>query len=85
MAQRPNDSSGGASDGDWSQWRRLVLAALEDTKDELEATRNKLQALETKLSVLEAKLVIWGAIGGVISAALVTAIIERLQHTGVVH
>lgn len=79
--QKPGDYYSG-SDGDWSQWRRLVLAALEDTKAELEETRKKLQSLETKLTVLETKLVIWGAFAGLISASVVSVIIDRLFHSG---
>jgi uncharacterized membrane protein len=66
------------SDGDWSQWRRLVLAALEDTKNELEANRAKLQELETKITVLDTKLIVWGAMAGVVSAAIVTFVINRI-------
>jgi len=72
------EDSGTGSDGDWSQWRRLVLAALEDTKNELEANRAKLQELETKITVLDTKLIVWGAMAGVVSAAVVTFIIDRV-------
>ena len=70
------------TDGDWSQWRRLVLAALEDTKRELEANREKLAELETKITVLDTKLLAWGAAAGVISASVVSFIIDRVFHSG---
>lgn len=83
----PSDSNHENGNG-WPTWSKLVLSEIERLQTELDKanvrlalTREQdLPALRTEIAVLKTKAVIFGAIAGIVSSALASAILNYFIH-----
>lgn len=56
----------------WPEYRRLVLAELKRLEDKISCLERKIDAARLDLSALKGRASVWGAVGGVITAGLVS-------------
>jgi hypothetical protein len=56
--------------GDWTQWRRLVLDKLETLESGQNEFRESIGAIKTDLAVQKVKAGMWGTVAGACTAAL---------------
>jgi len=55
--------------GDWQAWRRYVIEALSDIREEQKETQKSINKLAVELAVLKVKAGFWGSVAGVVVAA----------------
>jgi hypothetical protein len=60
---------------DWYEYKRLVLAALEQAAKQNETLTKKLSDVEVAIATLQTKASVWGAIAGVGSSLMVALIV----------
>jgi hypothetical protein len=68
------------TNGDWQSWRRYVLKALEDIREEQRKHGKLLEDLKLELAVLKVKAGFWGSLAGVATATIVLVIDYVMKH-----
>lgn len=63
-----------ANEGSWLEYQKLVLAELERHGTALEALSAQVGSIKTEIALLKLKSGVWGAIAGMIPAAVAIAI-----------
>jgi|WetSurSiteA1Bulk_404760.scaffolds.fasta_scaffold06841_7 hypothetical protein len=63
---------------DWFEYKRLVLAALEQSAKQNEILNKRLSDIEITIAKLNVQAGLWGAIGGIIFSAIVAFIFRKL-------
>jgi hypothetical protein len=62
---------------DWIEYKRLVLAALEQSAAQNVILNKRIGEIEIALAKLNVQSAIWGSIGGVIFSAIVALLLRR--------
>jgi hypothetical protein len=63
--------------GDWDEYRKLVLSELRRLEAAVEGMRDEVQQLKVEVARLNVKAGMWGALAGVVTAA-VAVLLQRL-------
>jgi len=64
------------NNGNWDEWRRLVLDKLDTLESGQESMRDQLEGLKTDMAVQKVKSGAWGAVSGA-ATALIIFLTER--------
>lgn len=72
---RKDDDPGG-----FDEYRRLILQALEDFRDDVKEINGKLDRMREDITTLKVKASLWGALGGAIVGAIISALAGKWIH-----
>ena len=71
----PNDKRGiltnTDSNGDWKEYRRMVMSKLEEMRIEIKALKKNIEKLHDDVIMLKVKSGVWGTMGGAIPALII--------------
>jgi hypothetical protein len=81
-----SDNTSPPSNGDWNEYRRLVLRAVDKLEVAVDTLRDAVAEIRAKdvariesdLAVLKTKAAMWGAASGMISGAIITWLVLRV-------
>lgn len=66
------------STNDWFEYKRLVLAALEQSAKQNEILNKRLSDIEITIAKLNVQAGMWGAIGGIVFSAIIAFMFRKL-------
>lgn len=62
------------TNGEWRDWRRYIIEALEDIRKEQKIQITRIDTLRVDLAVLKVKAGLWGSLAGVIATIVVVGL-----------
>ena len=63
---------------DWFEYKRLVLAALEQTAKQNEILNKRLGDIEITIAKLNVQAGMWGAVGGIVFSAIIAFMFRKM-------